>query len=654
MSRFDDLPLARKLLLIVVLVGLPLAVAGAGLAVTVARIGAAGDAELARVSAILQRISSIESQFVQTRVSVRDVLLSRSPAERQVHLSHVDTLLASVTAQSTALRTAVADDASLRQLGAEYDRQLAGFVAIGTEVLGRAGRGDHAGAVDYMHAHCIPAATALRSHLGRMRAYLADRAATVEANASAAILRAALAGGGAMLVLFLVALVVAGLVAARIRQGLQALTEQAVALAQGDLRPHRLPTTRDEIGDLARSFERVTCAERELAAVAVALARGDVEQEIRQRSADDVLAVSMRTLRDGIRRLLAELEEVAMAARDGRLGRRVDLSVVSGAFAAAASQTNAAIDACLAPGHEALAALETVAGGSLGARMTGTFRGEHARLQTAVNVALDRITRTLDDVQLGAREVADAGGHLAEQAERQVGTVTVLRGAVATLDDGLTTIAADASTASDDAASAATALARVDALAADGDRQVAALDDAFARVRESVDATERIVRAIEEFAFQTNLLALNAAVEAARAGEAGRGFAVVAEEVRALAGRSAEASRQTAALIAESVERTAAGVAVTTAVTGTVSQLRAEVRTVAGTAASVQAATRRQAAAIGALAPTVAALRLSADAVQAAADTSAEASRELGANAASLDDAVTRFGSTRGGQRRAA
>ncbi|MFH1744484.1 MAG: HAMP domain-containing methyl-accepting chemotaxis protein [bacterium] len=90
---------------------------------------------------------------------------------------------------------------------------------------------------------------------------------------------------------------------------------------------------------------------------------------------------------------------------------------------------------------------------------------------------------------------------------------------------------------------------------AEANNSMRELTAAMQDLSKASDQTAKIIKTIDEIAFQTNLLALNAAVEAARAGQAGSGFAVVADEVRNLAMRSADAARETGALIENTVQK---------------------------------------------------------------------------------------------------
>lgn len=80
-------------------------------------------------------------------------------------------------------------------------------------------------------------------------------------------------------------------------------------------------------------------------------------------------------------------------------------------------------------------------------------------------------------------------------------------------------------------------------------KQIGSFAESAAAIKEQRDEIKRVISSIEEIAFETNILALNAAIEAARAGSEGRGFAIVAEEVRNLAGKSAEAAQESSGII---------------------------------------------------------------------------------------------------------
>jgi methyl-accepting chemotaxis protein/methyl-accepting chemotaxis protein-1 (serine sensor receptor) len=107
--------------------------------------------------------------------------------------------------------------------------------------------------------------------------------------------------------------------------------------------------------------------------------------------------------------------------------------------------------------------------------------------------------------------------------------------------------------------SAAQVMLKVDLQVKRGNERLGDMMTSMHEIDASSQRISRTIKVIDEIAFQTNILALNAAVEAARAGEAGMGFAVVADEVRNLAQRCAQAAKDTAALIEESITKTSDG-----------------------------------------------------------------------------------------------
>jgi methyl-accepting chemotaxis protein len=152
-------------------------------------------------------------------------------------------------------------------------------------------------------------------------------------------------------------------------------------------------------------------------------------------------------------------------------------------------------------------------------------------------------------------------------------------------------------------------------------------------LQDSSQQVARIIKTIDEIAFQTNLLALNAAVEAARAGDAGMGFAIVADEVRSLAQRSAQAAKDTEALIETSLAKTTAGNEKVEQVAAAIASITDRVTTMKGLVEAVSLATGQQARGIDQVAHAVTAMEKVTQMTAATAEESAASSEELHAKA---------------------
>jgi methyl-accepting chemotaxis protein len=236
-------------------------------------------------------------------------------------------------------------------------------------------------------------------------------------------------------------------------------------------------------------------------------------------------------------------------------------------------------------------ALISFTSGDLTWKIKDEFSGDYKTLRTDFNQASEKMEATMHrvmanarNVETGAGEIGAAAADLARRTEQQA---VQLEEAAAALDDLTKTVAKNAQSAN--TAAELAAAARTDATASGA--VVRETVEAMAGIEISSHQIANIIGVIDEIAFQTNLLALNAGVEAARAGDAGRGFAVVATEVRALAGRSADAAKEIKAIISASGQQVGAGVKLVNEtgqallrITGEISQLTELVRDIAGSA----------------------------------------------------------------------
>ncbi|UCD66201.1 MAG: cache domain-containing protein [Deltaproteobacteria bacterium] len=204
-----------------------------------------------------------------------------------------------------------------------------------------------------------------------------------------------------------------------------------------------------------------------------------------------------------------------------------------------------------------VAALEKLAAGDL------THNVKASDEQDVIGNALIKTMTDLNDtvstarvasekIAIGANQILDTSQSLSQGASEQAASLEEIS---STMDEmaSQTKRNAENSSLANEKANQARSSAEA------GNQNMQSMVTAMGEISAAGQNISKIIKVIDEIAFQTNLLALNAAVEAARAGKHGKGFAVVAEEVRNLAGRSAQAAKETAQLIESAVSTTANG-----------------------------------------------------------------------------------------------
>jgi len=255
------------------------------------------------------------------------------------------------------------------------------------------------------------------------------------------------------------------------------------------------------------------------------------------------------------------------------------------------------------------------------------------RLIRPVSHTVSQLSDCAAQVEAGADQVSASSQSLAEGASEQAAAIEETS---ASLEEMASMTEQSAHSADEVRKLVQAARGAADA----GSVDMQAMNDAMLALKSSSADIAKIVKAIDEIAFQTNILALNAAVEAARAGEAGLGFAVVADEVRTLARRSAEAAKETAQKISNSISDANRGAELSAKVTTGLTEIVKQIRDVDELAGRVASACREQSQGIGQITTAVNQMDKVTQSNAANAEEFAAASEEFNAQAQTLRTSV--------------
>ncbi|QNU63963.1 methyl-accepting chemotaxis protein [Vreelandella titanicae] len=255
----------------------------------------------------------------------------------------------------------------------------------------------------------------------------------------------------------------------------------------------------------------------------------------------------------------------------------------------------------LGPIKRTTAAMHDIAQGrgDLTRRLAVESSDEVGELSVQFNAFVARMQDTLRDVRSSTLSVHQAAGEISQSSDELATRTEQAAANLQQTSASMEEITSTVNHSADNAQQANTLVQSTADVAREGETSMGQVESTMSDINDSASRISEIISMIDSIAFQTNILALNASVEAARAGEHGRGFAVVAQEVRVLASRSSDASKEIRALIDASVQHTNSGAKLVRSAGDTMREIVSSVAKVTDVIGEITAGAKEQSSGIG-------------------------------------------------------